>query len=57
MDRIDALLTKLQMDANKLRTHDELNAVVEDIFGQLDDLKNRTKILKTNLTITKLTLE
>lgn len=56
MDRVEVLLAKMKVDANKLRTEDELDAVVDTIFGELQDLENRITALENNLDIVETTI-
>ena len=51
MDRIRALLSRMTEETNKLRTFDELDAVVQEIFGEIQDLENRIVALENNLDI------
>jgi len=56
MDRIEALLARLTEVTNKLRTFDELDAVVQEIFGEIETLGNRIEALEHNLDMVESTV-
>ena len=56
MDRIQALLIKTEIEAKKLRSEDELDAVADNVFGELQDLENRIAALENNLDIVEMTI-
>ena len=56
MDRIESLAVKISNDFGKIRTEDELDAVVDQVFDELDDLENRLKALETNLDMVNATI-
>ena len=56
MDRIEALITKLEFDVTKLRTEDELDVVVTDVFDDLQALENRITALENNLDMVEKTV-
>jgi len=56
IERIEALAVKISNDFNKIRTEAELDAVVVQVFDELDDLENRLKTLKTNLAMVNATI-
>jgi len=56
MDRIKALLIKTTNQVHKLRSEDELDTVVDIIFGELEDLENRIVALENNLDMVEMTI-
>jgi archaellum component FlaC len=56
MDRIEALLARMTEVTNKLRTFDELDAVVQEIFGEIEDLGHRIEALENNLDMVESTV-
>ena len=56
MDRVEALLIKTKVEANKLRSEPELDAVVDNIFDELQDLENRVTTLENNLEMVEMTI-
>jgi len=53
MTNIETLVVKIFNDFRKLRTEDELDAVVEQVFDELNDLENRIAALRNNLEMVK----
>ena len=53
IQNIQTILTQLVDDTKKLANDDEIDAVVAQIFGSIDDLKNRISVIKNNLAIVK----
>ena len=56
MDRVEVLLSRTTNRISKLRTEDELDAVVREIFDELLDLENRIVTMENNLDIAKRTI-
>ena len=49
MNNVEALLSRTTQRVHQLRTFDELDAVVEEVFGEIQDLEDRITSLENNL--------
>jgi archaellum component FlaC len=56
IERIESLFVKVYNDASKLRTEKELDAAVDQVFNELDDLENRITALENNLNMVEKTI-
>ena len=53
LDNIEALLTNIFNRYNKLATDDELGAVSDEIFDEIDSLRTRIKVMEENTNMVK----
>ena len=56
IERIKALIIKATIEVNQLRSEDELDAVVSNVFDELQDLENRVIALENNLDMVEMTI-
>ena len=56
LDNIDAGVVSIYHQLDELATFDELDAVVQQIFNDIEDLENRINAIRYNLDIVESTL-